>query len=61
MKLKKYKIKYQDGREEIRVLIPDDVLYFTEKSPMGEAIKTGKLVLPLHQGGTHNVVITEVE
>lgn len=58
MKLQKYRIEYSNGMIQEKYLIPNGVDFFLEKSPMGEAMKTGKLILPEQQGGTHEVKIT---
>jgi len=60
IKLEKYKIEYSNGVIQEKFLIPKDIEFFTEKSPLGEALKTGKLVLPESQGGTHKVKIIKL-
>ena len=61
MKLEKYRIEYENGIVQEKYLIPKECDYFTEKSPLGEGIKSGKLVLPETQGGTTKVKITKIK
>jgi len=61
MNLDKYKIEYANGITQESFLVPKGVDFFTEESPLGKAMKSGKLVLPEQQGGTHKVKITKIE
>lgn len=61
MKLKKYRIEFEGGVIQEKYLVPSNVEYFTEKSPLGIAIKTGIMELPPHQGGKHKVNITCID
>jgi hypothetical protein len=61
MKIEKYRIEYENGVVQEKYLIPKNIEYFTEKSPLGEAIKTGILELPVHQGGKSSVKITKID
>jgi hypothetical protein len=61
MKIEKYEIKYANGIIQEKYMIPSGIEFFTEKSPLGEAIKTGKLVLPITQGGTTDVTVTKID
>ena len=58
--LDKYLITYENGITQEKYLIPKSIEYFTEKSPLGEAINTGILVLPETQGGKSKVTITKL-
>jgi hypothetical protein len=60
MKIEKYEIKFANGIVQEKYMIPNGVEFFTEKSPLGEAVKTGKLVLPITQGGTTDVTVTKI-
>lgn len=61
MKLVKHKIEFENGVVQERYLIPSNIEYFTEKSPLGMAIKSGVMELPSNQGGKLKVKITPIK
>lgn len=59
--LKKYKIEYENGVIQEKYLIPSNIEFFTENSPLGLAMKSGICKLPESQGGDHKVKITFIK
>lgn len=58
--ISKYRIEYENGIVQEKFMIPKEIQFFTENSPLGEAIKTGKMILPEHQGGIKTVKVTKL-
>lgn len=72
----KYSVEYQNGTTQVKCLVDHDDfmsipkdkrddfcpkgMYFTTKSPLFEAISTGILKLPDHQGGEQKCVLTKI-
>lgn len=60
MNLDKYKIEYANGIVQEKFFVPKGTEFFTEESPLGGAMKSGKLVLPEQQGGIHKIKMTKI-